>query len=72
MEVRDRGAGMTEEQLRDMVRRISPPDVSGRGLGIDLARRLAVLSGGTLEWFMREGGGTVARLDLPVAGGDSR
>lgn len=70
MEVRDRGAGMTEEQLRDIVRRISPSEVSGRGLGIDLARRLAVLSGGTLEWFVRDGGGTIARLDLPVAGGE--
>lgn len=66
IEVQDRGAGMSEEQLRN-VRRVEPSESPGRGLGIDLARRLAVLSGGTVEWFARDGGGMLARLDLPAA-----
>jgi hypothetical protein len=32
-----------------------------------LARTLAVLSAGSVEWFERPGGGTIARLDLPAA-----
>jgi two-component system sensor histidine kinase KdpD len=66
IEVRDRGTGLSEERQR-AVRSIEPPDVPAGGLGIDLARRLAVLSGGSVEWFARDGGGTVARVDLPTA-----
>ncbi|MHB0970739.1 MAG: sensor histidine kinase [Thermoanaerobaculia bacterium] len=66
IEVQDRGPGLSEERQR-AVRRIEPPDALAGGLGIDLARRLAVLSGGSVEWFAREGGGTVARVDLPAA-----
>jgi two-component system sensor histidine kinase KdpD len=66
VEVRDRGPGLTPPQTR-RVRTIDPPDEQRGGLGIDLARMLAVLSGGSVEWFEREGGGTIARLDLPAA-----
>lgn len=65
IEVQDRGPGLPEDRLR-AVRSIGPSDAAG-GLGIDLARRLAVLSGGSVEWFARSGGGTIARLDLPAA-----
>jgi two-component system sensor histidine kinase KdpD len=67
VEVADRGPGLTPELAR-RVRAIGAPRVEGgRGLGIELARTLASLSGGSVEWFEREGGGTVARLDLPAA-----
>jgi K+-sensing histidine kinase KdpD len=50
------------------VRAIGAPRIEGgRGLGIELARTLASLSGGSVQWFEREGGGTIARLDLPAA-----
>lgn len=68
LEVQDRGPGLSDDRRRE-VRRIEPVDAPGRGLGIDLARRLALLSGGTVEWFSRDGGGTVARVDLPAAAG---
>jgi two-component system sensor histidine kinase KdpD len=66
VEVRDRGPGLTAEQTK-RVRTFSSPDARGNGLGIELARTLASLSGGSVEWFERTGGGTVARLDLPAA-----
>ncbi|MCM2313643.1 MAG: DUF4118 domain-containing protein [Thermoanaerobaculia bacterium] len=66
VEVRDRGPGLTPEQTK-RVRTFSSPDARGSGLGIELARTLAALSGGSVEWFERAGGGTVARLDLPAA-----
>lgn len=66
IEVRDRGAGLSREQSR-RVRSFAVPDARGSGLGIELARTLASLSGGSVEWFERAGGGTVARLDLPAA-----
>lgn len=66
VEVRDRGAGLPSEQVK-RVKMVDPSDTQSRGLGIELARTLAVLSGGTVEWFERSGGGTIARLDLPAA-----
>ena len=67
MEVRDRGSGLTAEQARRLRTLTEPPDATSRGLGIELARTLASLSGGSVEWFDRPGGGTIARLDLPAA-----
>jgi hypothetical protein len=34
---------------------------------MELARKLAAVNGGTVEWFARPGGGTIARVDLPSA-----
>lgn len=66
IEVQDRGAGLSPEQTRS-VRVVGPPDAAPRGLGIEIARTLALLNGGSVEWFPRPGGGTIARLDLPAA-----
>jgi two-component system sensor histidine kinase KdpD len=66
IEVRDRGAGFAPDQAKQL-RTIDSPDATSRGLGIELARTLAVLSAGSVEWFERPGGGTIARLDLPAA-----
>lgn len=66
IEVRDRGPGFSPSQQKAL-RRIGFSDSDSRGLGIELVRRLAQLSGGTVEWFPREGGGTIARVDLPAA-----
>jgi two-component system, OmpR family, sensor histidine kinase KdpD len=66
VEVVDRGPGFTEEQQKAL-RSVVLSEIGGRSLGIELARRLALLSGGSVEWFPRPGGGTIARLDLPAA-----
>lgn len=45
----------------------APPDVGGAGLGLAIARGLAVAQGGTLACAPREGGGSVFTLCLPAA-----
>ncbi len=42
-------------------------DVAQRGLGLEIARSLAMANGGSIGITPREGGGTVARVDLPAA-----
>jgi K+-sensing histidine kinase KdpD len=42
-------------------------DVAQRGLGLEIARSLALANGGTIGITPREGGGTIARLDVPAA-----
>ena len=66
IEVRDRGPGLTPLQTK-RVRTIDISEGPSGGLGIELARTLAVLNHGSVEWFDRAGGGTIARLDLPGA-----
>jgi len=65
--VEDRGPGIPPD-LRD---RVFDPFVTGRregvGLGLALAHRIVHLHGGSLALEDRPGGGTAARLQLPVA-----
>lgn len=42
-------------------------DVAQRGLGLEIARSLAAANGGSIGITPRQGGGTVARVDLPAA-----
>jgi two-component system sensor histidine kinase KdpD len=58
IEVLDRGPGLPAE---------TTGDVAPRGLGLEIARSLAAANGGSIGLAPREGGGTVARLDLPAA-----
>ena len=44
----------------------SHPDAGHAGLGLAIARRLAELQGGTLEYHPRLGGGSVFQLCLPA------
>ena len=63
--IADRGRGVPAA-LRE---RLFEPFASGRaggaGLGLALARRIAVLHGGALALDERPGGGTIARLRIP-------
>lgn len=56
LEVLDRGPGIAADS-----------DVAQRGLGLEIARSLASASGGTFALTNREGGGAIARVDLPAA-----
>jgi K+-sensing histidine kinase KdpD len=42
-------------------------DVAQRGLGLEIARGLAAVNGGSIGLAPRPGGGTMARIDLPAA-----
>ncbi|HEV7767692.1 MAG TPA: DUF4118 domain-containing protein [Thermoanaerobaculia bacterium] len=60
IEVRDRGPGITK-------RNHEFDDVEGRGLGLEIVRNLVCVQGGTFELSNRDGGGAVARVELPAA-----
>jgi two-component system sensor histidine kinase KdpD len=64
IEVLDRGPGIGAIENSSA---LSPSDVPGRGLGLEIARSLAAASGGSIGLSNRPGGGAVARLDLPAA-----
>jgi len=42
--------------------------VAGAGLGLAIVERIARLHGGRFELLPREGGGTIARVRLPLKG----
>src|SRR4051794_23723774 len=69
IEVLDRGPGLPGG-VADAEGNLLPgatSDVAQRGLGLEIARSLAAANGGTIGITPRQGGGTVARLDLPAA-----
>jgi len=59
IEVLDRGPGLPAG--------VEMTDIAQRGLGLEIARSLAAANGGSLGLTPREGGGTIARLDVPAA-----
>ncbi len=75
LDVLDRGPGIPAgeaERLKQPFTRASAAranaaGVPGAGLGLAIVERIARLHGGTLTLLMREGGGTIARVELPVA-----
>jgi two-component system sensor histidine kinase KdpD len=69
IEVLDRGPGLPPG-VADADGNILPgatTDVAQRGLGLEIARSLAVANGGTIGIIPRQGGGTIVRLDVPAA-----
>jgi two-component system, OmpR family, sensor histidine kinase KdpD len=66
VEVLDHGPGFSPSEEKT-IERVGFPDAESRGLGIPLAKTLAALSGGNIEWLPRPMGGTIARLELPAA-----
>jgi two-component system sensor histidine kinase KdpD len=68
IEIRDRGPGLppgVADADGNVVAETS--DVAQRGLGLEIARSLAAANGGSIGLAPRPGGGTIARVDLPVA-----
>jgi two-component system, OmpR family, sensor histidine kinase KdpD len=69
IEVRDRGPGLPPG-VTDADGNVLPgatTDVAQRGLGLEIARSLAVANGGSIGITARDGGGSVARFDVPAA-----
>jgi two-component system, OmpR family, sensor histidine kinase KdpD len=70
--VADRGAGVSErdrEQIFEPFYRSpgAPPATHGAGLGLAIARGLALAQGGDVTYAARQGGGSVFSLTLPAA-----
>jgi len=66
LEVADKGPGLSAEARGNLFRPFFTTKDRGTGLGLALAKKVADAHGGTLALFDREGGGTVARLELPA------
>jgi signal transduction histidine kinase len=73
LEVRDRGIGIPPGEASKIFREFYRVDrslaapVSGSGLGLTIARRIARDHGGDIEYRPRDGGGSIFRITLPEA-----
>lgn len=69
LEVLDRGPGLPAGVAdgEGNVVASSTSDLAQRGLGLEIARSLANANGGSIAITPRQGGGTIARVDLPAA-----
>lgn len=77
LDVADRGPGIDPADVarlkqpftRASAARSNANGVAGSGLGLAIVERIARLHGGSFDLLPRDGGGTIARVAIPVAGG---
>ncbi len=72
VEVVDSGPGIAAEQRERIFQPFISHDIDGTGLGLPIARELAVALGGRIELDTRPGAGSRFRLVLPVERGRPR
>jgi nitrogen fixation/metabolism regulation signal transduction histidine kinase len=65
VEVADRGAGLSEQVLRDALLPFFSTKPTGTGLGLTLCREIVEAHGGRLTLANRPGGGAVVSIHLP-------
>lgn len=74
LDVADRGAGVLPQEVerlkqpftRASAARTRGDGAAGAGLGLAIVERIARFHGGTFDLLPRDGGGTVARVSLPI------
>ncbi|HVI93353.1 MAG TPA: ATP-binding protein [Anaeromyxobacter sp.] len=66
VEVRDRGCGIPEDKLEEVMRPFVTTKTHGTGLGLVIVQRTAGVHRARLSLARRDGGGTVAALRFPV------
>ncbi len=74
LDIADRGEGVPASEVERLKRpftrasaaRTRADGAAGAGLGLAIVDRIARLHGGTFDLLPREGGGTIARVTLPV------
>lgn len=66
--VRDRGRGIPKENAGKVFDPFYTDKVQGSGIGLAISRAFVEAAGGTLTLAARPGGGTEARVSLPVQG----
>jgi signal transduction histidine kinase len=65
VEVCDRGGGLTGEARERAFQPFFTTKQNGTGLGLALARKVAIAHGGSVVLLPRDGGGTLARITIP-------
>jgi two-component system sensor histidine kinase HydH len=63
--IRDRGEGISEENLEKIFDPFFTTKIHGSGIGLAICRQFVRARGGNLKLYPREGGGTVAEVILP-------
>jgi C4-dicarboxylate-specific signal transduction histidine kinase len=63
----DSGPGLPAEVTERLFQPFVSTKVSGMGIGLSICRTIIEAHGGRIGAFAREGGGTVIRLELPLA-----
>jgi two-component system sensor histidine kinase RegB len=66
LEVQDRGPGIPDDIARRLGHETVTTRADGHGIGLVLAFAAIERSGGTLAYAARDGGGTCARVGLPL------
>jgi PAS domain S-box-containing protein len=69
IEVRDRGPGIAPDVRDRVFEPFFTTRTSGTGLGLAIVKRLIELQDGTITLVDRPGGGTIARVMIPIAQG---
>jgi two-component system osmolarity sensor histidine kinase EnvZ len=75
LDIADRGPGIPPDQVerlkqpftRASIARAREDGAAGAGLGLAIVDRIARMHGGSFDLSPRDGGGTLARVTLPVA-----
>jgi two-component system CheB/CheR fusion protein len=67
IDIADRGPGIKQEHSEKIFDAFYTTKKSGTGLGLAIVRRLVTLQDGSIVLLVREGGGTIARVEMPLA-----
>ena len=68
IEVRDRGDGIPDAMRNQLFTPFATTKARGTGLGLAISQRIVKDHHGQLELLPRPGGGTIARVTLPLSG----
>ena len=68
VKVMDRGNGLPEESREQLFDPFFTTKIHGSGIGLAISKQFVEAQGGTLKLYDRDGGGTVAEVNLPSIG----
>lgn len=66
LDISDTGAGMSEEQTKNIFEPFYTTKPQGLGLGMPFAKKIVAQHGGTISFDSRPGEGTTIRVELPA------